>query len=69
MKAIRVYNYGSTDALRHEEVPVPAFDKHQVLLKVEATSVNHLEVLMISGKNREICPFSFHGYPVSIVQA
>lgn len=49
MKAVRIYEYGSFERLRYEDVPVPEINDNQILVKIEATSVNHLEIKKASG--------------------
>ena len=40
MKAVIYERYGNPDVLRVEDVPIPSFARGQVLLRVEATSIN-----------------------------
>lgn len=44
MKAIRIHEHGGAEALRYEEVPVPEINDNQLLIKVYAVSVNHLDL-------------------------
>lgn len=53
MKAIRVHNYGSSEQLRFEDTPIPEINDNQVLVKIYATSVNHLEIKKASGAFRD----------------
>lgn len=53
MKAIRLHNYGSIEQLQYEEIPIPEIDDNQVLVKIYATSVNHLEIKKASGAFRD----------------
>ena len=44
MKAIIFHEQGGIDKLRYEEVPVPAIAPSEVLVKVKACAVNHLDI-------------------------
>jgi D-arabinose 1-dehydrogenase-like Zn-dependent alcohol dehydrogenase len=44
MYAIRIHSYGGPDVMRGEELPVPTPGPGQVLVRVEAASVNFLDV-------------------------
>lgn len=63
MKTVRVHNYGSYEQLHYEEVPLPEIKENQILVKVYATSVNHLEIKKTSGVMKEIMPLSFPWIP------
>ncbi|MCZ6679710.1 MAG: zinc-binding dehydrogenase [Candidatus Poribacteria bacterium] len=56
MKAIVFYEQGGIDKLRYEEVPVPAIDSSEILVKVKACSVNHLD-LRARRDRPEVQPF------------
>ncbi len=49
MKAVRLYQYGTFEQLRYEEIALPTVADNQVLVKIYATSVNHLEIKKASG--------------------
>lgn len=63
MKAIRLHDYGLSDALHYEEIPVPVIKENQVLVKVYATSVNHLDLKKGSGAFRENMELEFPWIP------
>lgn len=63
MKAIRIHNYGLSDELKYEEVAEPSIKEDEVLVKVFAASVNHLEILKASGSNKERMPLEFPWIP------
>ena len=44
MKAIIFHEQGGIDKLRYEEVPVPVIAPSEVLVKVKACAVNHLDI-------------------------
>lgn len=63
MKTVRVYNYGSYEQLHYEDAQIPEINENQVLVKVYATSVNHLEIKGTSGVMKESMPLSFPWIP------
>ena len=44
MKAIRYHEFGGPEVLRYEDVPEPALRKDQVLIRVKACALNHLDL-------------------------
>lgn len=62
MKAVRIHDYG-LDKLIYEDVPVPEIKDNQILVKVYATSVNHLEVIQAGGKMKDFMPLKFPWIP------
>jgi NADPH:quinone reductase len=53
MKAIRIHNFGPTeDVLQFEEVPVPEPGPGEILIKVEAASLNRADLGLRSGNYR-----------------
>jgi len=63
MKAIRIHEYGTENVLKYEEVPTGKIKRNEVLVKIMATSVNHLEVMMASGEAKESMPVGFPWIP------
>ncbi|MCC8036099.1 MAG: NADP-dependent oxidoreductase [Rikenellaceae bacterium] len=63
MKAVRIHRYGDSDALVYEEAPRPELKEGQVLVEIMATSVNHIDVLMASGKMKDTKPLEFPWIP------
>ncbi|CAK7328155.1 unnamed protein product [Dovyalis caffra] len=68
MHAVQYDSYGGGAAgLKHVEVPVPSANKDEVLLKVEATSVNPVDWTMQKGVMRPILPRRFPWIPCTDV--
>jgi len=44
MKAVRIHQFGGPEVLTHEDIPDPQLLKDQVLVRVRACSLNHLDV-------------------------
>lgn len=49
MKAIQFHQHGGTDVLVYEEVPTPKPGPNQVLIRVRAASINHLDIWVRNG--------------------
>ncbi len=58
MKAIRVHAPGGPEALRLEEIPLPAPGPGQVLIRVEAAGVNFIDVYHRKGLYPVALPFT-----------
>lgn len=63
MEAIRIHQYGLSHELKYEEAPVPVIKENQVLVKVYATSINHLDIKKAEGSMRERMPLEFPWIP------
>ncbi len=59
MKAIVVHAYGSPDQLRFEDAPDPAPKPGELLLRVQASSVNPVDWMLRSGVIRGFMPIPF----------
>jgi NADPH:quinone reductase-like Zn-dependent oxidoreductase len=49
MKAIRFHQHGGPEVLKYEDVPDPVLRKDQVLVKVKAIALNHLDLFVRNG--------------------
>ena len=52
MKAVRIHQFGSEDVLQLEEVPTPAPGAGEVLVKIEAASLNRADIGLRRGTYR-----------------
>ncbi len=49
MKAVRMYETGGPEVLRYEDIPDPQLRKDQVLVRVKACAMNHLDLWVRKG--------------------
>ena len=49
MKAVRIHEFGGPEVLRYEEAPDPALRKDQVLVRIHACAMNHLDLWVRNG--------------------
>ncbi len=49
MKAVRIHQFGGPEVLTYEDVPDPELRKDQVLVRVKACALNHLDVWVRKG--------------------
>jgi NADPH:quinone reductase-like Zn-dependent oxidoreductase len=49
MKAVRIHQFGGPEVLTYEEIPHPQPQKDQVLVRVRACALNHLDVWVRKG--------------------
>jgi len=49
MKAVRFHQHGGPEVLTYEDAPVPTIQAHEVLVKVKACALNHLDVWLRGG--------------------
>ncbi len=49
MKAVRIHEFGGPEVLRYEDIPDPRPRKDQVLIRVKAVAMNHLDLWVRQG--------------------
>src|SRR5919204_3960292 len=49
MKALTFHEFGGPDKLRYEDVPDPKIKPHEVLVRVKACALNHLDIFVREG--------------------
>jgi NADPH:quinone reductase-like Zn-dependent oxidoreductase len=49
MNAVRIYGHGGPDVLSYEDVPDPKIKAHEVLVRVRACALNHLDLFVRAG--------------------
>lgn len=49
MKAVRIHEAGGPEVLRYEDIPEPQLRKDQVLVRVRACAMNHLDIWVRKG--------------------
>lgn len=59
MKAARIHGHGDLGNVVIEDIPTPQPGSDEVLIRVEAASLNPLDLLLLGGKRREVFPLSF----------
>jgi len=56
MKAIRFHDFGGADVLRFEEAPKPIIGPDEILLRMKAAAMNHLDLWVRSGVRERSIP-------------
>ncbi|HEY1270858.1 MAG TPA: zinc-binding dehydrogenase [Terriglobales bacterium] len=56
MKAVRMHAYGGPEVLQYEDIPDPVLRKDQVLVRVRACAMNHLDLWVRKGTTRSPLP-------------
>ena len=54
MKAARFHQHGGPEVLRYEDAPEPKLDPGEILVRVKACALNHLDIWVRQGR----CPIS-----------
>lgn len=49
MKAVRIHQFGGPEVLQYEDIPDPQLRKDQVMVRVKACSLNHLDLWVRKG--------------------
>jgi NADPH:quinone reductase-like Zn-dependent oxidoreductase len=57
MKAIQIKEYGSPEVLQLVEIPKPAIQPGEVLIRMKAAGVNGIDVKMRAGYLKQVMPF------------
>ena len=68
MKAVRIHETGSSEMLRHEDVPLPAPGQGQALVRLRAAGVNFLDIYHRTGLNPMPLPFILGSEGAGIVE-
>jgi len=56
LKAVRFHEFGGPEKLRYEETPDPKIGPAEVLIKIRACALNHLDIWAIGGTRSERIP-------------
>lgn len=56
MRAVRMHEYGGPEVLKYEDVPDPVLRKDQVLVRVKACAMNHLDLWVRKGTTKSPLP-------------
>jgi NADPH:quinone reductase-like Zn-dependent oxidoreductase len=57
MRAIRIHQRGGFEQLRYEEAPLPRLATNEVLVRVRACALNHLDLMVRDGQWSAVAPF------------
>ena len=49
MKAVRLYEHGDEKVLIWEDIPLPEIKEDQILVKIKAAAINHLDIWIRKG--------------------
>ena len=49
MKAVRFHQHGGLDVLKYEDAPEPKVQPNEILVKVKACALNHLDLWLRAG--------------------
>ena len=52
MKAVRFHEHGGPEVLKYEDAPDPKIQANEVLVKVKACALNHLDIWVRGGVRR-----------------
>ena len=69
MKAIRITEHGGPEVMRLEELPTPAPQAGQVLVRVEAAGVNFIDTYQRSGQYKVPLPYTMGVEGAGVVEA
>ncbi|HEX5483873.1 MAG TPA: zinc-binding dehydrogenase [Terriglobia bacterium] len=57
MKAVRIHQHGGLEVLKYEDAPEPQIQANEVLVKVKACALNHLDLWLREGVEQWKLPF------------
>ncbi|MGB8983146.1 MAG: quinone oxidoreductase [Anaerolineales bacterium] len=69
MKAVRVHQYGGLEALKVEDLPVPAPGEDEALVKIEASGVNFIDIYHRLGRYQGTLPLTLGQEAAGTVEA
>jgi NADPH2:quinone reductase len=69
MKAVRITEPGGPEAMRLEDLPTPAPQAGQVLVRVEAAGVNYIDTYQCSGQYKVPLPYTMGLEGAGVVEA
>src|SRR5260370_14061870 len=49
MKAVRIHQHGGPEVLKYEDIPEPSIKANEILLRVRACALNHLDLFVRAG--------------------
>src|SRR5580700_10901902 len=49
MKAVRIHEHGGPEVLKYEDIPEPSIKANEILLRVRACALNHLDLWVRKG--------------------
>ncbi|MBC3872492.1 NADP-dependent oxidoreductase [Undibacterium flavidum] len=58
-KAVRIHQFGGTEALSYEDAPVPTIQPDEVLVKIHASSINPVDWKVREGYLKDFIPHTF----------
>ncbi len=56
MKAVRIHEFGGPEVLKYEDAPDPVLRKDQVLVRIRACALNHLDIWVRGGLKGVVLP-------------
>ncbi|MFZ6642529.1 NADP-dependent oxidoreductase [Undibacterium sp. TC4M20W] len=59
MKALNIRHFGQLSDVRLEDVPLPAPESHEVIVRIKAASVNPLDLKILAGQKQAAFPVNF----------
>ena len=58
MKAIRIHEHGGPEVLQYADVPDPAPQAHEAVVKIDSTGVNFIDIYFRTGLYPTALPFT-----------